>query len=177
MSDAKDAAQHVPTFGGNPDEDIGICLLEFDSDCDPFTLDAIELSDRVKDHKAEDRYGLFHLALHKEATKFLLVSDFRGQEDYFVLQDAVRNQFSPREQKDASVIRVSLRHRKRKPNERLVKLAQELRLLTTRAYPAAPPDVVEDIAGDAFIDTLGSLTKEKVLDAYPANLEAAQRKP
>ena len=104
----------------------------------------------------------------KEATKFLLVSEFQGKHDFFMLRNALRNHFSPR--KISSVLRVSLRHRKRKPNECLVKLARELRLLTSCAYPAAHADVVDNI------DALDNVTKEKVLDADSANLEAAQRK-
>ena len=57
-----------------------------------------------------------------------------------------------------------------------MKLARELRLLTSRAYSAAHADVVDDIAWDAFIDTLDDVTKGKVLDTDPATLEAAQRK-
>ena len=57
-----------------------------------------------------------------------------------------------------------------------MKLARELRLLTSGAYPAAHADVVDDIARDPFTDALDNVTIEKVLDADPANLEAAQRK-
>ena len=49
------AAQHVPTFSGNPDEDIDVFLLEFDSTCDTFALDEIPCVDRIEDHTAEDR--------------------------------------------------------------------------------------------------------------------------
>ena len=91
-----------------------------------------------------------------------------------MLRNALRNHFSPRE--TTSILRVSLRHRKRKPNESLVELARELRLLTTRVYPAAHGDAVDDIARDAFVDALDDVTKAKVLDADPANLEAAQCK-
>ena len=110
----------------------------------------------------------------KEATKFILVSEFQGKHDFFMLRNALRNHFSPRE--ISSVLRVSLRHRKRKSNECLVKLERELRLLPSRTYPAAHADMVDDIARDAFTDALDNVAKEKVLDADPANLEAAQRK-
>ena len=174
MSDVKSATQQVPTFGGNPDEDIDVFLLEFDSTCDAFALDKIPYVDRVEDHTTEERYKLFRLALRKETTKFLVVSEFQGKDEFFMLRNALRNHFSPRE--NSSVLRVSLCHRKRKPNEFLVKLARELRLLRPRAYPAAHADVVDDIARIAFLDTLDDVMEEKVLDADPASLEAAQRK-
>ena len=67
MSDVKRAAQHVPTFSGNP-EDIDVFLLEFDSTCYAFALGKIPYVDRVEDYSTEYRYKLFRLALRKEAT-------------------------------------------------------------------------------------------------------------
>ena len=187
-------AGSFPVFSGAPGEDIEVFFLEFDSACEAYGFPPVERCENLLDTDFDQscsspvasssrllindrdalRYRFLRKSLRKEASRFLLACDKSVVEDYVQLRTVLVDHFLPKE--NSSLFRVKLRHRRRSPNECLVKLATDIRLMTARAYPSATSEVIDDIAKEAFIDALDPPIKDKVIDFDPQTLDAAQRR-
>jgi len=130
-----------PTFSGTPSEDIEVFLFEFDAACDAYDLPdpladqhLLDASDDgstfsgAGDDTQNLRYKLLRKSLNKEATRFLLGCGPSVFSSYSALRTALVDHFQPEENR--ATFKVSLRHRRRKPNESLLKLATDIKLLT-----------------------------------------------
>eukprot|EP00117_Sycon_ciliatum_P017526 scpid109082/ scgid16481/ len=62
-----------------------------------------------------------------------------------------------------------------KRTETLHSLADDIHITACRAYPDAADDMIQELAKDAFIDSLEADLRLRVLDAEPATLSAALR--
>ena len=87
----------------------------------------------------------------------------------------LRMRFSPTER--ASVHRATLRARRRRPDESLAELADDISLLVARAYPdLTDTGTIDQLALDAFVDSLDPQLKRRVRDADPSTLAGAVRR-
>ena len=87
----------------------------------------------------------------------------------------LRKRFSPTER--ASVHRATLRAGRRRPDESLAELADDISLLVARAYPdLTDAGTIDQLALDAFVDSLDSQLKRRVRDADPSTLAGAVRR-
>ena len=92
--------------------------------------------------------------------------------DFNSLTSALENRFGTYNRKE--MFRVSLRNRKRKPDESLPELAQAIRRLTRRAFPDVTADIRETMARDSFIDALSTAEERwKVHQTRPKTLNEA----
>ena len=74
--------------------------------------------------------------------------------DFTELVKALANRFAPPNQTE--LYRVQLRECKQKPEESLSELGQDIRRLTSLAYPTAPANLRETLAKEQFVDALVS---------------------
>ncbi|PIK44333.1 hypothetical protein BSL78_18806 [Apostichopus japonicus] len=67
-----------------------------------------------------------------------------------------------------------LKNRQRQPAESLTELAQDIKRLALKAYPDAPYEMVETLAKEYFVDSLGDTeTRWRVYQSRPVNLSDA----
>lgn len=60
-------------------------------------------------------------------------------------------------------------------NETMTELAQSVRKLTRKAYPGAPPYLIDTLALDHFIDAIPDVDmKLRLREAWPRDLNAAE---
>ena len=87
--------------------------------------------------------------------------------------DALQNRFSLVDRQP--VHRAALRSRRRKPDEDLFEIAaaNDVLLLTDRAYPSMDSEALDQLEPDAFFDALDVPVCRRVRDAEPENLNAA----
>jgi len=91
---------------------------------------------------------------------------------YEQLKEKLRRRYGSREQQEK--FRVELRYRKRKQNETVHELAQDVERLISLAYPTAGPSVRDVLGRDAFIDALNDPELEfKVREKEPTDLYSA----
>ena len=87
----------------------------------------------------------------------------------------LRKCFSPTER--ASVHRATLRAQRRRPDESLAELADDISLLVARAYPdLTDTGTIDQLVLDAFVDSLDPQLKRRVRDADPSTLAGAVRR-
>ena len=85
--------------------------------------------------------------------------------------EALQNRFSPVERQ--SVHRAALRARRRKPDEDLSELADDILLLVGRAYPGMAADALDSLALEAFLDAIDPSLRRRVRDNEPGTLNNA----
>ena len=112
--------------------------------------------------------------LTKEAAQVLWDSTPETVDTYDKLIDLLKNRFSGTRQSDK--YRIELRIRRRKPNESLSVLHQDIRRLIALAHPDFPAAAREVMASDYFIDSLGDpMFALKIRERNPASLDEALR--
>lgn len=97
--------------------------------------------------------------------------------DYQQLRAALRQRFLPPER--TTLHRAELRGRRRRTDESLTSLADDITILTARAYPEAgepAQPMLTQIALDSFLDALDDSLRRRVRESEPANLAAALRR-
>ena len=92
--------------------------------------------------------------------------------NYEDLVEKLRRRFGSRDQQEK--FRVEIRYRKRRSNESLQELAQDIERLVRLAYPGADQNIIEVLGRDAFIDSLSNPALEyKVREKEPQSLTQA----
>ena len=66
-----------------------------------------------------------------------------------------------------------MRSHRRKPDEDLSELSDDVLLLTGRSYPGIDSEALDQLALEAFLDALDVQLRRRVRDADPENLNAA----
>ena len=113
-------------------------------------------------------------SLRGKAARILLTLDDDTLRNYRLLRSTLLHRFLPVEYR--ALRRTELRTRRRQPNESLSALADDIHITASRAYPDGNDALINDLAKDAFIDSLGDQLRAKVLDADPSDLGAALRR-
>ena len=85
--------------------------------------------------------------------------------------EALQNRFSPVERQ--SVHRAALRARRRRPDEDLSELADDILLLVGRAYPGMGAEALDSLALEAFLDAIDPSLRRRVRDNDPGTLNNA----
>ena len=174
----------LPTFSSKPEEDFGQFLFDFDLACkandwpDPTQDDDLHsddlLSNTYADHTKEKRHIMLQRSLRGKAARILLTLDDDTLRNYRLLRSTLLHRFLPVEYR--ALRRTELRTRRRQPNESLSALAADIHITASRAYPDGNDALINDLAKDAFIDSLDDQLRAKVLDADPSDLGAALRR-
>jgi hypothetical protein len=112
--------------------------------------------------------------LTKDAGQVLWDSTPETVDTFDKLVELLKNRFSGTRQSDK--YRMELRVRKRKPNESLSSLHQEIRRLIALAHPDFPASAREVMASDYFIDSLGDPQFAlKIRERNPSSLDDTLR--
>ena len=127
-------------------------------------------------NKWTDREAAFHLAtrLHGPALKVLGSMPVDGYLSYRELTAKLAQRFGPGKHPENYLL--ELRMRRRKQNETLQELGQEIRDLTAMAYPELPREVRERLAKGHFLDAIDDVEiRAGIFRARPKTLEDAIR--
>ncbi|KAL3881924.1 hypothetical protein ACJMK2_028310 [Sinanodonta woodiana] len=102
----------------------------------------------------DDKNKALELAVSLRGNAQSVLSDLSHEQrrNYHDLVTALASRFEPDNQSE--LYRLEMKHRQRKRGESLNELAQEVKRLTNKAYPAAPVVVREQLARDCFLDAL-----------------------
>ncbi|KAL3841725.1 hypothetical protein ACJMK2_019831 [Sinanodonta woodiana] len=102
----------------------------------------------------DDKSKALELAVSLRGNAQSVLSDLshKQRRNYHDLVSALASRFEPDNQSE--LYRLEMKHRQRKRGESLNELAQEVKRLTNKAYPAAPVGVREQLARDCFLDAL-----------------------
>lgn len=93
--------------------------------------------------------------------------------NYSLLVEILRNRYGSENR--AEVFRSQLQIRVENKNETMTELAQSVRKLTRKAYPGAPPYLINTLALDHFIDAIPDVDmKLRLREARPRDLNAAK---
>lgn len=111
-------------------------------------------------------------SLKGQARAILSDLDSSRRRSYRALTEALGRRFSPANQ--TQLFRAMLKNRQRQPAESLTELAQDIKRLALKAYPDAPYEMVETLAKEYFVDSLGDTeTRWRVYQSRPVNLSDA----
>ncbi|KAK7501888.1 hypothetical protein BaRGS_00006974 [Batillaria attramentaria] len=111
-------------------------------------------------------------SLREQAVGVLATLQPNQRYDYRTLVAALEARFEPRHQTEMH--RAGLRTRMRKRQESLTALAQDLKKLTRKAFPAATEEVCEQLTLNAFMDALNDSEMEwNVYQGKPETVEQA----
>ncbi|KAK7479040.1 hypothetical protein BaRGS_00029710 [Batillaria attramentaria] len=111
-------------------------------------------------------------SLREQAVGVLATLQPNQRYDYRTLVAALEARFEPRHQTEMH--RAGLRTRVRKRQESLTALAQDLKKLTRKAFPAATEEVCEQLTLNAFMDALNDSEMEwNVYQGKPETVEQA----
>ena len=174
----------LPTFSSKPEEDFGQFVFDFDLACkandwpDPTQDDDLHsddlLSNTYADHTKETRHIILQRSPRGKAARILLTLDDDTLHNYRLLRSTLLHRFLPVQYR--ALRRTELRTRRLQPNESLSGLADDIHITASRAYPDGNDALLNDLAKDAFIDSLDDQLRAKVLDAEPSDLGAALRR-
>lgn len=93
--------------------------------------------------------------------------------NYSLLVEILRNRYGSENR--AEVFRSQLQIRVENKNETMTELAQSVSKLTRKAYPGAPPYLIDTLALDHFIDAIPDVDmKLRLREARPRDLNAAK---
>ena len=146
-------------FSGRSHDDFDIWVSQFD------------LAAAVNQWSQVTKLQMLPLRLKGPALRAFHAIPAEDRRTYAKATDALQNRFSPVERQ--SVHRAALRSRRRKPDEDLSELADDVLLLAGRAYPGMDSDALNQLALDAFLDALDVQLRRRVRDADPETLNAA----
>ena len=147
------------TFSGRSHDDFDIWVSQFD------------LAAAVNQWSQVTKLQMLPLRLKGPALRAFHAIPAEDRRTYAKAIDALQNRFSPVERQ--SVHRAALRSRRRKPDEDLSELADDVLLLAGRAYPGMDSDALDQLALEAFLDALDVQLRRRVRDADPETLNAA----
>ena len=147
------------TFSGRSHDDFDIWVSQFD------------LAAAVNQWSQVTKLQMLPLRLKGPALRAFHAISAKDRRTYAKAIDALQNRFSPVERQ--SVHRAALRSRRRKPDEDLSELADDVLLLAGRSYPAMDSDALDQLALEAFLDALDVQLRRRVRDADPETLNAA----
>ena len=147
------------TFSGRSHDDFDIWVSQFD------------LAAAVNQWSQVTKLQMLPLRLKGPALRAFHAIPAEDRRTYAKAIDALQNRFSPVERQ--SVHRAALRSRRRKPDEDLSELADDVLLLAGRAYPGMDSDALDQLALEAFLDALDVQLRRRVRDADPDTLNAA----
>jgi len=172
---------NLPLFAATEGEDFLHFLFEFDLACEangwpvPGDKDTC-LDDTFYNTPGGDAKRLIMLkrSLRGTASKCLMTLDEKVTRDYHQLRQELTNRFMPTQMQ--AVKRTELKARRRRHNESLQQLADNIYLDTCRAFREADQQTLDDLAKDTFIDSLDDALRMRVLDTEPADLAAAVRR-
>ena len=116
---------------------------------------------------------LLKRSLRNSALRFLLSLSLVETNDYQILRQVLIERYMPAEAQ--YVRRAQLRTRGRQNGESLSTLADDIRLLTARAYPRAGEMERDDYAMESFIQVLGKSLRMRVRDSQPRTMHGALR--
>ena len=146
-------------FSGRSHDDFDIWVSQFD------------LAAAVNQWSQITKLQMLPLRLKGPALRAFHAIPAEDRRTYVKAIDALQNRFSPVERQ--SVHRAALRSRRRKPDEDLSELADNVLLLTGRSYSCIDSDALDQLALEAFLDALDVQLRRRVRDADPENLNAA----
>lgn len=93
--------------------------------------------------------------------------------NYSLTVEILRNRYGSENR--AEVFRSQLQTRVENKNETMTELAQSVRKLTRKAYPGAPPYLIDTLALDHFIDAIPDADmKLRLREARPRDLNGAE---
>ena len=147
------------TFSGRSHDDFNIWISQFD------------LAAAVNQWSQVTKLQMLPLRLKGPALRAFHAIPAEDRRTYAKAIDALQNRFSPVERQ--SVHRAALRSRRRKPDEDLSELADDVLLLAGRSYPAMDSDALDQLALEALLDALDVQLRRRVRDADPETLNAA----
>ena len=150
------------TFSGRSHDDFDICWVS-----------QFDLAAAVNQWSQVTKLQMLPLRLKGPALRafFFHAIPAEDRRTYAKANDALQNPFSPVERQ--SVHRAALRSRRRKPDEDLSELADDVLLLAGGSYPSLDSDALDQLALEAFLDAFDVQLRRRVRDADPENLNAA----
>jgi len=121
-----------------------------------------------------DKAAFLHTSLSGQAGQLLWVGGRLATASYEQIVSKLEQRFGAENQEEK--FEIELRGRRRLKKETLQELAQDIRRLTTLAYPNDTSRTVERIAKDAFLTALGDSELElKLREREPRDLDSAFR--
>ena len=139
----------------------------------PF-LTALEAKDEDAARKLHCKLVLLTRSLRDSAARFLLSLTVVECGQYDTLRKILTERYMPAEAQ--YVRRTRLRTKRRQHGESLSTLADDIRLLTARAYPRAGVLERDDYAMESFIQALGESLRARVRDSQPETMQDALRR-
>ena len=139
----------------------------------PFLADQ-EVKDEDAARKLHCKLMLLKRSLRDNAASFLLSLTVEECGQYDILRKILTKRYMPAEAQ--YVRRTQLRTKHRQHGESLATLADDIRLLTARAYPRAGELERDDYAMESCIQALGESLRARVRDSQPKTMHDALRR-